>query len=239
MKIGKIFISLATVTTLSFSNSYYSKVEPIDNYNVKSSVSGKVIFTNDKLESSYIKNNATIIKIDSYTDEVDLNNSQKRLKILKKIRDIDEDTLKSFNKVSSKSKFDKDLQKIKILNIKSSITELETKIEKLKDTIKKKNLVEKDRYLYNISVKVGDFVNPSSLLYTTSDISNGKLTIFISKENIKDIKNKKIYLDDKETDFKISKLYKIADKKHISSYKCEIIVPAPDIFSKLMKIEFK
>ncbi|MEA3314802.1 MAG: hypothetical protein U9Q30_02950 [Campylobacterota bacterium] len=238
MKMNKILISLAIITTVGFSNSYYSKVEPINNYEIKSSVSGKVVLTNNQLESSYVKDD-TIIKIDSYINEIELRNSQKKLEILRNIRDIEEDTLRSFNKVSSKSKFDKDLQKIKILNIKSNITDLETKIETLKDTINKKNLIENNKYIYDISVKVGDFVNPGTLLYTAIDISSAKLTIFISKDNIKDIKNKKIYLDDKETDFKVSKLYKIADKKHISSYKCEINIPAPDVFSKLMKIEFK
>jgi len=54
-----------------------------------------------------------------------------------------------------------------------------------------------------------------------------------------DIKNKTIYLDGKKSDLKISKLYTVADTKHISSYKCEIIIPAPKTFSKLTKIEFK
>jgi len=236
---NKTIISLITLTTLSFAQSYYAKVEPINNYEIKSSVSGKVILTNDKFESKDVKNDTTIVKIDSYTNEIDLKNSQKKLEILKNIKNIEEDTLRSFNKVSSKSKFDKDLQKIKILNITSNITDLETKIELLKDTIKNKNLIEKNRYIYDISVKVGDFVNPGSLLYTAIDTSSAKLTIFIQKENIKDIENKTIYIDDKKTDFKISKLYKIADKKHISSYKCEIIIPQPKLFSKLVKIEFK
>ena len=70
-------------------------------------------------------------------------------------------------------------------------------------------------------------------------LSAGKLEIYIPIDQAANIKNKSIYLNGLKTDLKISKLYKIADTTHISSYKCEIVIPTPKSFSNLVKIEFK
>jgi hypothetical protein len=71
------------------------------------------------------------------------------------------------------------------------------------------------------------------------DLSKGKLEIFLPINSANSYTNKTIYLDSVKTDLKINKIYKVADSKNISSYKCEIIIPNPKKFSKLVKIEFK
>ncbi len=234
----KILSSIVLAGSLTFASEYYAKVEPIKIYNIKSAVSGKVIYTNEGLDGQNIKNDI-VVKIDANINNIDLKQSKIKLTNLKDILAIEKDTLKSFNKVSSKSRFDKDMQKIKILNMVSSISDLTTKIESLKDTIKKKVLTEQNRFIYDIVVDKGDFVNPGTLLYTAMDLSKSKLTIFIPIDIASNIKKKTIYIDGKETDLKITRLYTVADTKHISSYKCEIELPTQKQFSKLVKIEFK
>jgi len=234
----KIITALILLSSIGFASEYYSKLNPINTYNVKSAVSGKVVFVNNTIESKKA-NSTTIIKIDAKIDKEDLKQSKIKLKNLQVILKIEEGTLQSFQKVSSKSRFDKDNQKIKILNIASNISDLETKIATLEDKISKKNLIEKSNYIYNIAVEVGDYVNAGVLLYSSMDLSAGKLEIYIPMDKASTIQTKSIYLDGKKTDLKISKLYSIADSVHISSYKCEIIVPTPKSFSNLVKIEFK
>jgi hypothetical protein len=48
-----------------------------------------------------------------------------------------------------------------------------------------------------------------------------------------------IYLDGKKSGYKITRLWEIADATHLSSYKAEIIIKAPNYFSDLMKVELK
>ncbi len=234
----KILGGLLLLGSSVFAIEYYSKIEPINIYSVKSAVSGSVVFVNKDIESKQIKY-ANIIKLDTKVNQIDLEQSKIKLEGLKEMLDIENSTLDSFNRISSKSKFDKDNQKIKILTIESTISDLKTKIATLEDTISKKILNEENKYIYNVEVEVGDYVNPGTLLYTAMDLSSGKVEIFIPIDNIADIKTKTIYLDDEKSDLKISKLYNVADTKHISSYKCEIIIPNPKTFSKLAKIEFK
>ena len=234
----KIIGGLLFLTTLLNANEYFAKLEPIKIYNIKSAVSGKVVYINNNIESKNIQSDI-ILKIDNNVNNIDLKQSKIKLKNLKEILSLEKNTLGSFKRVSSKSKFDKDNQKIKILNISSSISDLETKIATLKDTISKKVFREKNRYVYDIVVEIGDYVNPGSLLYTTMDITKGKLEIYIPIGQAKQIRSKTIYIDGVKTNLKISKLYDIADTKHISSYKCEIVIDNPKQFSRLIKIEFR
>ncbi len=217
---------------------YFAKIEPKETYNIKASVSGQIKYVNENVEGKNVASE-TIVKIDSLVDEVDLQQTIEKIKTIGEIIKLEQGTLKKFEKVRAKSQLDKDNQKIKVLNLKIQINDLITKKATLEDKISKKKLIEKNRYISNIDVKAGDFVNAGTLLYTADDLSKGKLEFFLPIDKAKQNLSKKIYLDGKATNYKINKLYKVADTKHISSYKCEIIVKAPKSFSKLIKIEFK
>jgi len=234
----KILLSILLLTSTLFASDYYSVVEPINTYNVKSAVSGSVIKVYKNLESKIVKNNY-IVKIDGKIDRIDLQQSQIKLDNLKKVLEIEKGTLKSFNKVSSKSKFDKDNQEIKILNIVSNISDMKSKVSTLKDRLLKKNLKVQNLYISNIYVQEGDYVNPGTLLYTAYDLKKGKLEIFVPIKEINSIKNKTIYINDKKTNLKVNKIHTVADSKHISSYKCEIVLPKIKKFSEVLKVTFK
>lgn len=234
----KIIGSLLIVSASLLANEFYAKIEPLETYTIKSSVNGKIIKAYESLEGKFVVKDS-IIEIDNQLNTIDLKNTQEKLQTLKSILEIEEEILKSYEKVSSKSKYDKDNQKIKILNIISQISDLETKIATLQDTIANKKYELINQYLYKLNVKKGDYVNPGSTLFTAMDISSGKLTIYVPIDLIEEIKSKEIYIDSQKTNLKINKIYDVADEKHISSYKCEILIPKPQKFSTLVKIEFK
>lgn len=235
----KILGFLIFISTFVFGMEYYAKLEPVQSYKVKAAVSGKVIYSNDALEGELLNKRTKVIEIDNKLNKTELAQTKKKLKTLEKMLKIQEKNFQRLNQISSKSAFEKDNQKIQVLNLESQKSDLLIKIATLEDTIKNKLLYENNRYIYNISVKKDDFVSPGTLLYETKDFSKGKLEIFIPISDYEKVLDKKIFLDGVETKLKINKIYKVADSKHISSYKCEILVPAPKKFSKLVKIEFK
>lgn len=232
-----ILLSAFLINSL-FAMEYYAKLEPVNSYIIKSSVNGKVIFTNDEIEGKQASN-SIIVKIDSSVNSLELKYSLEKLSVYNQMIKIEEDNYKRLSKISSRSVYEKDNQKIKALNLKSQRTDLLIKIENLKDTIKNKKLREKNLYIYNISVKKGDYVSAGTTLYEAKDLSSAKVEIFIPISDVNIIKNKTIFLNEKESNVKISKIYKVADSKHISSYKVEVIIPNVKNFSKLVKIEFK
>ena len=191
MKIIWIFLlSLSTI----FASEYYAKLEPIDSFQVKSAVAGKVVFSNSKIEGSKA-NNSTIIELDSSVNKIELEQSKNKLKYIEEMITIEKNNYDRLNQVSSKSAFEKDTQKLKVINLESLKADMIIKIESLKDTIDNKKLVEKSNYIFNIAVKEGDYVNAGTLLYESKDLSKGKLEIFVPIAQINEIKNKDIYLD--------------------------------------------
>ncbi len=234
----KILQFLLLFTAVVFADEFYAKLEPINTYVVKSSTSGEVIYANENIEGK-TANNTTIVKVDAKVNRIDLDGSLKKLKIINNMIAIENANYKKLKNVSTKSAFEKDAQRIKVLNLQSQASDLKTKIASLRDQIKKKTLVEKNRYIYSVDVKKGDYVNPGSLLYVAKDLSKGKLEIFLPINTADQYKDKTIYLDGIKSDIKINKIYEVADSKNISSYKCEIVIPNPKQFSKLVKVEFK
>ena len=226
------------LTVCAFASEYYAKLQPVQSYKIKSSVSGKVIYTNEEIEGKKA-NNSLIVQIDSNIDKIDLEQSRNKLSYINEMINIEQKNYERLSRVSSKPAFEKDSQKLKVVNLKSSKADIIIKIEGLKDTISKKRLIEKSNYISNIAVKKGDYVNPGTLLYEAQDLSKGKLEFFVPISSIDSIKNKKIFLDGKESNIKINKIYSVADSSNISSYKVEIIVDKVKTFSRLVKIEFR
>lgn len=235
----KIVAILVFISSFVFGMEYYSKLEPVDTFSVKAAVSGKVIYTNDKVEGKFVKGNTLIIKLDNDLNKIELAQTENKLNSLEGMLKIQQKNYERLSSISSKSAYEKDTQKVQVLNLETQKADLLIKIATLKDSIKNKELYSNNLYIYDIAVSVGDYVNAGTLLYEANDLSKGKLEIYIPISDYENILNKTIYIDGKQSDLKINKIYKVADSKHISSYKCEIIIPNPDNFSKLVKVEFK
>jgi len=234
----KILILCFILFNAVFAAEYYAKLEPIESYKVKAAVAGKVIFSNTDIEG-FNANNSTIIELDSTVNQMDLQQSRSKLKFIDEMITIETNNYNRLKKVSSKSAFEKDTQKLKVINLKSSKADMIIKIENLKDTIKNKKLIEKSNYISMISVKKGDYVSPGTLLYESKDLSKAKLEIFVPILEAEKLKDKTVYLDGSKSDVKINKIFNIADSQNISSYKVELLVPNVKTFSRLVKIEFK
>ncbi len=244
---------------------YYARVEPVNFYKIKAAAGGMVTLSKLSLEGSFVKD-ALVVKIDDKQDKANLATSEKKLQILNELMKIDEDNLKNAEKsykiklrnyervknLKTKSKFEKDNQlllvisaknqylnaKQAIINLKSQIDDLKYKIFVLKDTISKKNITLKNRYLYKLYPKKGDYLAPGAVVMDAADTTKAKVTIYISYDDFKNLDKKELYIDGKKSNEKL-KVWKIADTTNISSYKAEIILPKPKIFSKVVKIELK
>lgn len=231
-------LSFLLLSSFAFGQEFYSMVNPIKTFTVKSAVSGEVIYIDKSLEKKYV-NSAKVVQLDDSLDSINLEQTKIKLANLKEVYGIESGILDSYNQVSSKTKIDKDTQKIKVLNIATNIADMEMQVANLQNNITKKNIKINKIYLSSIEVEVGDFVTAGGLLYKGYDLSSGKLEIFLPINEIESFKKKTIYLDGVKTNLKINKISKVADEKNISSYKAEIIIKNPKTFSKLIKVEFR
>jgi hypothetical protein len=260
-----IALSFAFISSI-YASEFYSKIEPINKYQIKSQVTGKVLQAKTELEGKQI-NSALVLKIDDKLDLIDLKSSKKKLELLQEslslaneqlnnTKDISDTRKAQYDKLKSlrtRSQINKDNDlfnyltaynqylstKDKIINLQTSIEDLKYKIATLEDRVSNKNIRLKDKFIYKVHVKRYDFVNMGTPLIDAYDTSKGKLEIFVPLEVAQDISNKKILIDEKDMNYKISKVYKVADSERISSYKVEIIIDKPKFFSRLVKVEVK
>jgi multidrug resistance efflux pump len=246
---------------------HYAKVEPYESISLKSAVSAEVLSVNLEAEGTMVKE-GRIIHLDDRLDKADLNASIESLELFSDMLDIKQSMLKNLeesarrqkahyermSRLSTASKTQKDSAfntfvsaetqylstKESIRSLKKQTLDMEYKVQRLRDSIEKKNITLENKYLYSLAVRAGDFVNPGTPLATVMDLSRGKLTLYLDPSELPGAREKKVYIDGRETDYKIDRIWSVSDKKFISSYKAEIYIDKPEgYFSRLVKVELK
>jgi hypothetical protein len=225
-------------------------VLPFDSYVVKASVSGKVIFA-DKNDEGEIVNDKTIVKIDDFKDKADLNNLNSQIAILKKeiknqkkIVNRKYETYLKYEKLSSKSQQEKDMKFYnytasynQLLGLESQLSNLIANKKKLLYEINQKNVKVKG-FVNKILVDKDDYVMPGTPLAEMDDISKEKIYVYVPIGKATNLKNKKVFINGKKSDFKIVKVWKVPDDRYITSYKVEIVGKGLKI-GNIVKVTFK
>ncbi len=259
-------ISLLLLQALHASE-YFSKAQPVDTFSLKAAASGQVVKVNESKEGK-ISDGGVVIMIDDKVDLIELDASKTKLGFLQsniklskqsvsnslQFMKIQKQNYTRVQNLSSYTRVQKDAKllssitatnsyiqsKTSLENLKTQEADLKVHIATLQDRISKKNIrLKKGLFLYKLYPNVGDFVVMGAPLLDSADISKARLTIYVTKEDLEGIESKKIYINDKETNYKIDKLWSIADTQNISAYKTEIVIDKPKLFSTLMKVEFK
>jgi len=263
----KQFIVLMILPVVIFAKIHYAKVEPYDTVTIKAAVSGQVIEADSTMEAKNITNKR-VVHIDDVLDHQVLLSAKESLKLLQEMRIINQELhinlqsttqrhqryYEKLSKLNTASQTQKDnafsiytqakTQSLgvheKLLNLQKQILDMQDHIAQLEDAIAKKSLFLYGEYLYKLMVRKGDFVAIGTPLAVIQDTRRAKLTLFLDEEELRDISNKKIYIDSNQTDHTITKIWQSADEHFISSYRVEIVIPAPvERFSALVKVELK
>ncbi len=262
----KIFLLFLT-PLLIFAKVHYAKLEPYESVVLKSAVSGLVVEVDLDAEGTLI-NDKRVIHIDDALDKTNLKDTRQSIELLKQMLGINQEIASSLaglvkrqegyfqriSKLSTASKTQKDnayssfssaktqylSTKEKIVSLEKQILDMKYKVSQLEDTLVKKSIIPQNKYLYALIVREGDYVAPGSALAQIQDASRAKLVLYLEPEELKEVSKRVVYLNDKRTEHKVGKVWRVADEKFISSYRAEIYIPAPkNEFSKLIKIELK
>jgi hypothetical protein len=234
----KIFLLLFT-PLLIFAKVHYAKVEPYESVVLKSAVSALVMDVDLEAEGSIV-DQKRVIYLDDRLDKMNLKISKETLLILQETLKRQESYFQRIDKLKTASTNQKDDAFYSFSSAKTQYLDMQYKIAQLEDSIEKKSIVLHDMYLYEIMVRKGDYVNPGSPLASIVDASRAKLVLFLEPSELEDIEQKTVYLNGEKTEYKVDKVWRVADEKFISSYRAEIYITAPKgSFSQLMKVEVK
>jgi multidrug efflux pump subunit AcrA (membrane-fusion protein) len=262
----KLFLLIFLSFSALYANVYYSKVEPYEIKKISSNVIGVVDVVDENLLGVKLSNKA-YITIDSQLDKDELKYTNEKLKYSKATLIVNEEILNNlkmsvikkrdnYKKVQAmkiKSLVEKDrefydlvasensfLSTQKELNsLKTQIADLELRKAQLIRSISDKTLKNSGYTLYSLDVKEGQVVNKGTPLATVVDTNRALLTIYLNFEDVANAKSKVVYINGQKTSYKIDRLLNIADSKNISKYMAQIVIKAPKIFSKLVKIELR
>ncbi|WP_309497629.1 hypothetical protein [Sulfurovum sp.] len=224
---------------LLFAKVHYAKVEPYESVILKSAVSALVMDVDLDAEGNVV-DQKRVIYLDDRLDNINLKTSNENLLILHETLKRQEAYFQRMDKLKTASTTQKDNAFYSFASAKKQYLDMQYKVAQLEDSISKKSIVLNNKYLYKLMVRKGDFVNPGTALAEVNDANRAKLVLFLEPEELDGIDQRSVYLNGEKTEYKIDKIWKVADEKFISSYRAEIYMPVPSgIFSKLMKIEIK
>lgn len=219
-----------------FAKSYMAKIEPFDEFNIYAQKAGEIVYLDKNDENKVLSKK--IIQIDNALDTTKLKNYQEQLNLYEKEYEIKNRNYEKFKTIRGKSAFDKDDRFIEVLNLKITISSLKNTIAELKDSIEKKSIKVKNLYLKSFSVNKMDYVTVGTKLAQLYDVSSSKLIVYVLKEDLKDIRKKKIYIDGKPTNAKVLRKDITVDEKYMTSYKVEIKSSSKE-FGKIVNVEFR
>jgi len=234
----KILLLLFT-PLLIFAKVHYAKVEPYESVVLKSAVSALVMDVDLEAEGSIV-DQKRVIYLDDHLDKINLKTSNETLLILHETLKRQESYFQRMDKLKTASTTQKDNAFYSFASAKTQYLDMQYKIAQLEDSIEKKSIVLHHMYLYEIMVRKGDYVTPGSPLASIVDASRAKLVLFLEPSELEEIEQKTVYLNGEKTEYKVDKVWRVADEKFISSYRAEIYITAPKgSFSQLMKVEIK
>jgi hypothetical protein len=181
-----------------------------------------------------------VIYLDDRLDKINLKTSKENLVLLRETLKRKESYFHRINKLKTASATQKDEAFYSFSSAKTQYLEMQYKIAQLEDSIEKKSIIPHRKYLYEITVRKGDYVTPGAPLAKVVDASRAKLVLYLDAEELVNIEQKSVYLDGKKSKYKVDKVWRVADEKFISSYRAEIYLEAPEgSFSQLVKVEFR
>ena len=262
----KLLITLILLYPALYAKVYYSKVEPYEILDISSNVTGVVTYSNENMLGKKLSKHP-YIKIDNELDVKELISVKEKLSIyadtiktneemlhnLKQLLNKKQTNYTEIKNLKIKSRIEKDKEfydlissqnsylstQKEINNLKSQIADLQLRKTQLEKSIHDKNFKANGYTLYALYVKPGQVVNISMLVAKVANTSKAILTIYLDQDDVNNAEQKVIYIDGNKTDYKISRLLKIADTTNISKYKAQVIIKAPKTFSQLAKVELK
>ena len=265
----KLFPLLLIATLYSLAGEHYARVEPWERVTLKAAAAGTILEANASLEGRTVAE-GRIIHIDDRIDRKELESTRHSRDLIARTLELTRQIIPGLKEswrrqkgyymrmkklmTASQTQKDQAYQAMvsaenqylstqeKALNLEKTLLDLDNQIATLEDRISKKNIRLKNRYLYKLMVRKGEYATMGMPLATVDDLSRGKLVLYLSPEEVAAVKSgqARIFVGGKASDVGFSKIWKETDEKYISSYRAELPVAAGKYpFSSLVKVEIR
>lgn len=230
-KIITLLVFLLPSFTLA---SYMAEIKPYEKQQIKSEVSGRILFLDKSKEFSIINAKKKILLVDSFDENLALDNLKRRLVIQNEIYNIRKKNYENKSKVKQISLYDKSLEKVNYLTLKENILNIKKDIKNNENIIKKKVFYVKNSYIGKIYKNSKEYVQVGENIFDLYDFTKLKIELFLKEGELKTLKKKKIYIDNKKSDFYVWQVSKIKDTKRVSKYKVILLKDNKNLEQKVL-----
>ena len=219
---------------------YRVKLEPYQSISIKSETSG-IVKTVKKANHSFVTK-SSVVRLNAASLDIEIASLKNELNNQNKIYKIQKARHASKSKLDSISYYEKTQEELSKRQALQSLYNLRKQLKLKQEQRKKYTFQVSKKYVGDIYVNEGEFVSPGMKIMDVYDISKSKLTLYVSKEDLVDIRDKEIYVGGQKSDYKINYVASTTDTNYISSYKVELTKDNNDLgmqFGKIVQVEFK
>lgn len=221
----KIIITSILLANILLANDYVGVLKPIEEFDIKSETSGKIV----NIKGKELSNNM-LISINKSLEEDKLISLKNKLNILNENLRIKEKQYNTYKNIQTKSEFEKDNKYLEVLSLKATIEDLKLSIKELEDVISKKEIKINGYYIKDLKISKNEYVSIGSVLASIENQTQSKVEFFIDKEYLNiNLNNLITKIDNKEVFFDEIEISNNTDETYISQYK--VILKSNKIFN--------
>ena len=223
-------------------NSYMAQIEPYEKVMILSEINGLVNVVDRQAEYTFQDNTNSIVEVEKSVEEIELMGLVSVLEFAKKSYALQEDNFARKNSVRQISQYEKNIEESSLYQIQSKMAELEKNINLLDHRITKKTFWIDRKYVGKIYVREGDYVDVGSKIMEVYDVSKEKIEFYVRAKEIKGMKSKTIFINDKQSEYKIEKISQVRDATNLSSFLVRMVKNNSNpnrYFGKVVKVEFR
>lgn len=221
---------------------YFGKIEPYESFTISSEYPGKIVYVNDLKEYSYLDTKTSILKIDTQDERIQLRTLKNSSTLYEDIIRIRATNYKNKSHVKQLSGYDKNQEKLIWIESKLMLENIKRDIKIKQNEINKKEFSIKEKYLSEIYVALGEYVDIGTKLYTIHDFSKSKIEVYIRHSDFQKLKEKQVYINSAKSNFSVEKISQVNDTERISTYKVvlsSVNKLRQEYYGKIVKVEFK
>lgn len=225
---------LALVCALPLvAGTYKAKIEPYDTATVSAEISGRIVRLDPRDELKQL--DKVVIEIDHALDDAMLANDRRKLKLLLEQVALKQAQYDSIKDLKSQNRFTKDQYRTELLTLQMQVDDLRSTIAQREDTIAKKRVAVRNRYLKTLYVREGEYVSPGVKLMQLEDQSGGRITLYVDANDRMALKHADITVSDQEG-WSVEKAADSTDETYLSYYRVDLVKKGKVPFGKLVTI---
>lgn len=222
-----------------WAETYFARVEPLRTYTIAAEIAGRVERI-DKNAEGRVAGKGPVVMLENTLKTAELEAARIRHENLQESYEIRKKQVERNAQIASRSPLDRENDRLGLLDLQAQLASAKENHVRLSEAHRATRVAAPGLYIYRILVEEGSFVNVGTPLLTAQEIGGSRLVIFMRSDAINGLEHKEIMVEGAVSNYRVDKLWQVADDQQISAYRVELVGPPPiGPFSQVVKVEFR